>query len=352
MKYVRDFLNFLQKNTVAAVGVILLIITVVFSIVVFSASVKKRVTVDKNGDVVTVTQTGKTAETEEKPQQNQELQQTFPAEQIPETTEKPKENTAVFLNGLKQYAENIREITADYKENRTAVNVSFKDAASLYSAFKTTAKSKIDVNAFFAFYLDDGKILKLPCETYFLKDKITVSFFLGEIEDYKEGAYLKYNDELNFADVLNFKKFNLVLTDKSGAYYTLFGNADYPYYESEEAKVSLFVKGIKKVETVKDSDFLWVDIYFTGAESYNNLNHRFKNNSVMFEYAVDNEVKTGYFKVTAYDELNMLRCKFNKSLLNSLNEECGTEYSDVSEFFKDVTVYSVYNKNKTKLFSF
>ncbi len=344
MKNIRDFLGFLQKNTVATVGIILLSVTVVFSIIVFSASVKNKVTLDKNGEIVTVANNDTTTETENETE--------LIAGEITEVTEKPKEDTTVFLYGLKQYAENIREITADYKENRTAVNVSFKDAASLYKAFKTTVKSKIDVNAFFAFYLDGGVILKLPCEIYFPKDKINVSFFLSGIEDYKEIALLKYKTELNYKNVLNVNKFNLVLEDKNGNGFTLLGNADYLYSNTEKADVSLLVKGIKKVEAVKDSDFLWLDIYYTGAESYNNLNYRFKNNSVVFEYKVENEVKTGQFKVTAFDGLNMLRCRFNKNLLASLNEESGTEYSDVSEFFNGVTVYSVYNKNKTKLFVF
>lgn len=323
----------MQKNPFVFVGIIMLVVILLISIFAVSSSVKK--SLEKSNAETTETESRILVPTQAK---------------APEETTEPSKNTE--LTDIKTYADGINSVTADFEKNRTAVNVSFKDSPSLYNSFGVNAKSKTDGNCYFVFYLNENTVLKLPCEKYIAKDNVNVTFYLYDIDDYKTVLSLTDSLNIDYGNILSSRKFNIVFENKNGDVKTVLGNADFEFSKTKESDVNTFVKGIKKVEIIKEKEFAWVDIYYTDESNYQYLNRKFENNFIGFTFDTSKGTKDYLFSVTRYDGLNMLRCKFDSYALEQINSEFELNCESVSDFLRNITVYSSNYDSKTDLFSF
>lgn len=312
-----------------------LIIAIIVLIAVFSVSSAFRKTVNKQSTEPAT-----------------EVSQTVTPTEAPAVTEEDK---TVNVEGLKSYVDNIRETSSDFEENRVALNFKFKDKPALLKAFSVTAESMIDVSVSFVFYFG-GETVICPAEYYLSNDNVTVSFYLYDIADVKNALSLTDGINVNFDNILTSKPFNLILTDnKTGETITFAGTHTKKYEETAKDKtaaVSMYVKGIDRVEVTETKEFIWLDIYYSNETAYKNLNYKFENNFIGFKFEYGKKMYDTLFSTTEYDDLKMIRCKFDSYALEQVKEMSGNgDYTINSLFSGGITVFASNYDQTTELFS-
>ena len=204
-------------------------------------------------------------------------------------------------------------------------------------------------SAFIAVFIDEKTVVKLPCTVE--TDKISADFLLEDISDIKNLLSVTDGINLTFESFPAAKPFALYINtasspDKALALCGTFKGT--PSSASVENK-ALFHDAesrIKRVETVMNDGFLWLDIYFADENSFNTLNYGFKNNFIGFKYGD----KSTLFSVTEYKDLKMLRCKFDSYALAQFRKDTGKSDITIPEIFKDVEIFSSNYDDKTELF--
>lgn len=286
---------------------------------------------------------------------------TQPATEVSTTvieTEQPevtKEDKTVNVEGLKTYVDDVRETSSDYEENRVALNFKFKDKPAVLKAFSVNAESMIDDSVSFVFYIG-GETVSCPGEYYLSNDNVTVSFYLYDIADIKNALSLTDGLNINYNNILTSKPFNIVLTDiKTGEARTFAGTHSKKYEETKKNKtvpVSMYVKGIDRVEVTETKEFIWLDIYYSNESTYKSLNYKFENNFIGFKFEYGKKMYDTLFSTTEYDDLKMIRCKFDSYALEQVKEMSGnSDYTINSLFSGGITVFASNYDKTTELFS-
>ena len=262
-----------------------------------------------------------------------------------EATAKPvvEEEKVVSLEGLKKRVDTIQNVSADFNNESASIIVEFKDKEALLDAHFASNDFTIDIVPVFCFYIGNGTQVTCPGEFRFLSDGKSAEYKLTEINDLANVVALTEELTINYENVFEALKFNVYLEhqSKDGVGRTVVGtygkttesfNKD---YASTPAVVSSLSEGVEKVKVTSSDKFIWVDIYFTDEESYNSLNHDFENNFVCFGFEKGGKKFDWKFITTEYDDLCMIRCKFDAYSLKELADEIADKSITIPSLFKD-----------------
>ena len=278
------------------------------------------------------------------------------------TTVKPVEEVnAVSLEGLKKRVDTIKNVSADFDKNSAKIIVEFKDKEALLAAHYASNDFTVDIVPVFCFYINNGMQVTCPGEFKFLTDGKTVEYILKEIDDLINVAALTDEVTVNYENIFEILKFNVYLEHQSkvGVGRTVVGtyskaaenfNAEYPL---TPAVLSNLNDGIEKVEVNSTDEFIWVDVYFANEESYQNLNHNFENNFICFGFEKGGKKFDWKFLSTEYDELCMIRCKFDVYSLKELADEIGDKSITIPSLFSDyqINIWTSDYDTETQLFT-
>jgi hypothetical protein len=311
----------LQKNPFLLVFIIVVFAIIIFAIANISSAIQK------NNKTESETTTVTSAETQEET----------------ETTETEVDASSTLSN-LKKYSTDIENITVEKEEKRVAVKVEYKDKASLLKTHEATDINSAQVVPVFCFYLKNGEMLKCPGELRLLEDGKTAVYYLTVIDDYANAVALTDEVTVDYNNILD-NKFNLYLQNKTNnTGKTIFGTygelveGDLSGIETNNG-VSNVAQGIKNVEITKTSQFIWVDIYYNDVNSYTELNNDFITNFVRFGFENNGVTYKRDFITTEYDNLNMVRCKFDSYSLKGLADEMGVGEITVDQLFSNYSIY-------------
>lgn len=276
--------------------------------------------------------------------------ETTTEKQIVETTVEETaaavEKETVSLEELKKRVDTIENVSAGFSKNSAKITVAFKDKEALLDAHYATNDFSIDVVPVFCFYINNGTQVTCPGEFKFLSDGKSVEYTLSEIDDLINVVALTEEITVNYKNVFEVLKFNLYLEHQSndGVGRTIVGtyskttesfNKD---YAEEPAKVSNLNEGIEKVKVTAEDEFIWVDVYFTNEEVYKALNHNFENNFFCFGFEKGGKKFDWKFISTEYDDLFMIRCKFDAYSLKELADEIGDKSITIPTLFSDYQI--------------
>ena len=265
-----------------------------------------------------------------------------------ETTAKPvvEAEDTISLDGLKKRVETIKNVSADYDNESVKIVVEYEDKEALLNAHFANNDFTIDVTPVFYFYINNGMQVACPGEFKFLSDGKSAEYRLYEINDIANVAALTDDVTVNYKNILDNVKFNLYLEHNTneGVGRTVVGT--YPKtvesfnkaYPSTAATVSSLNEGVEKVNVTSADEFIWVDIYFADEESYKNLNHDFENNFVCFGFEKGGKKFDWKFISTEYDDLCMIRCKFDVYSLKELADEIADKSITIPSLFGDYTM--------------
>ena len=279
-----------------------------------------------------------------------------------ETTAKPVEEVKVVsLEGLKKRVDTIKNVSADFDNNSAKIIVEFEDKEALLDAHYASNDFTVDIVPVFCFYINNGMQVTCPGEFKFLTDGKTVEYILKEIDDLINVTALTDELTVNYENVFEILKFNVYLEHQSnvGVGRTIVGtysktaekfNED---YSLAPAVVSNLNEGIEKVEVNSTDEFIWVDIYFANEESYQNLNHNFENNFICFGFEKGGKKFDWKFLSTEYDDLCMIRCKFDAYSLKELADEIGDKSITIPVLFADyqINIWTSDYDTETQLFT-
>ena len=252
----------------------------------------------------------------------------------------------ISLDGLKKRVDTIKNVSADFDNESVKIIVEYEDKEALLNAHFASNDFTIDVTPVFYFYINNGTQVACPAEFKFLSDGKSAEYRLYEINDIANAAALTDDVTVNYKNILETIKFNLYLEHRSkeGVGRIVVGtypktvenfNKDYP---STPAVVSNLNEGVEKVQVTSADEFIWVDIYFADEESYKNLNHNFENNFVCFGFEKGGKKFDWEFISTEYDDLCMIRCKFDTYSLKELADEIGDKSITIPSLFKDYQI--------------
>lgn len=263
------------------------------------------------------------------------------------TTAKPIEEVKVVsLDGLKKRVETIKNVSADYDKKSAKIVVEFEDKDALLDAHYASNDFTIDVVPVFCFYINNGTQVSCPGEFKFLSDGKSVEYTLTEIDDLVNVVALTDELTVNYENVFEVLKFNVYLEhqSKDGVGRTVVGtysktaesfNKD---YSESPAVVSNLNEGVEKVEVTSADEFIWIDIYLADEESYKELNHDFENNFVCFGFEKGGKKFDWKFISTEYDDLCMIRCKFDTYSLTQLADEIGDKSITIPTLFTEYQI--------------
>lgn len=264
-----------------------------------------------------------------------------------ETTAKPvEEEKAVSLEGLKKRVDTIKNVSADFDEKSASIVVEFEDKEALLDAHYASNDFTIDIVPVFCFYINNGTQVTCPGEFKFLSDGKSVEYKLTVIDDLVNVVALTDELTVNYENIFEILKFNVYLEhqSKNGVGRTVVGTysktAEKFNEDNAEAPtvVSNLNEGVEKVNVTTADEFIWVDIYFVDEEAYKNLNHNFENNFVCFGFEKGGKKFDWKFISTEYDELCMIRCKFDTYSLKQLADEIGDKSITIPTLFSDYQI--------------
>ncbi len=267
----------------------------------------------------------------------------------------------VTLDGLKKRVDTIKNVTADYDSNGAKIIIEFEDKEALLSAHFATNDFTINASPVFYFYINNGTQVTCPGEFKFLSDGKSAEYTLSEIGDLANAVALTDDQTIKYKNVFEELKFNLYLEHQSSddVGRTLVGT--YPKtvesfnkgYPTTPAVVSNLNEGVEKVKVTTADEFIWVDIYFADEESYNKLNHDFENNFICFGFEKGGKLFDWKFISTEYDDLCMIRCKFDTYSLKELADEIGDKSVTIPTLFKDyqIKIFTSDYDTETNLFT-
>ncbi len=264
-----------------------------------------------------------------------------------ETTVKPvEEEKVVSLQGLKKRVDTIKNVSADFDEKSAGILVEFKDKEALLDAHYATNNFTIDIVPVFCFYINNGTQITCPGEFKFLQDGKSVEYTLKEIDDLANVVALTDELTVNYENVFEILKFNIYLQhqSKDGVGRTVVGTyaKTVESFNKDNAEshpvVSNLNEGVEKVNVTTADEFTWVDIYFVDEENYKKLNHNFENNFVCFGFEKGGKKFDWKFISTEYDDLCMIRCKFDTYSLKQLADEIGDKSITIPSLFSDYQI--------------
>lgn len=261
------------------------------------------------------------------------------------TTKAPvvEKEDVISLDGIKKRTEAIKNVSADFDSGSVKLIVEFEDKEALLKAHYATNDFTIDVTPVFYFYINNGTQVKCPGEFKFLSDGKSAQYTLTEIDDIANVVALTDELTVNYRNILETLRFNLYLEHGSNDGFGRTVVGTYPKTVEDFNKehpvaptiVSNLNEGVEKVQVTSADEFIWVDIYFADEESYNNLNHNFENNFVCFGFEKGGKKFDWKFISTEYDDLCMIRCKFDTYSLKQLADEIGDKSITIPSLFKD-----------------
>lgn len=252
----------------------------------------------------------------------------------------------VSLEGLKKNVDTIENVSADFDKKSAKIIVEFKDKEALLDAHFATNDFTIDVEPIFCFYINNGTQVTCPGEFRFLSDGKSAEYTLREIDDLVNVVALTDEITINYENVFEALKFNVYLEhqSKDGVGRTIVGTygktaeSFNAAYSETPASVSNLTEGVEKVEVTSADEFIWIDICFTDEESYKNLNHDFENNFVCFGFEKGGKKYDWKFISTEYDDLCMIRCKFDMYSLKQLADEINDKSITIPTLFTDYQI--------------
>ena len=264
------------------------------------------------------------------------------------TTDAPvvEEVDSISLEGLKKRVDTIKNVSADYNKNSAKIIVEFEDKETLLDAHYASNDFTIDIVPVFCFYINNGTQVSCPGEFKFLSDGKSVEYTLTQIDDLVNVVALTDELTVNFKNVFEILKFNVYLEHQSneGVGRTIVGtypktvesfNKEYPV---TPAVVSNLNKGVENVQVTRADEFIWIDIYFADEESYKSLNHNFENNFICFGFEKGGKKFDWKFISTEYDDLCMIRCKFDTYSLTQLADEIGDKSITIPTLFTEYQI--------------
>ena len=276
-----------------------------------------------------------------------EFEATTVATTVEATVAKPVEDEKVIsLKGLKKSVKTIKNVSADYDKNSAKIIVEFEDKEALLEAHYASNDFTINVVPVFCFYINNGTQVTCPGDFRFLSDGKTIEYTLTEIDDLVNVVALTDDLTVNYENVFEVLKFNVYLEHQSkegvgrtivGTYAKTTESFNATYNEAPAAASSLN-EGVEKVEITSADEFIWVDIYFADEESYQSLNHDFENNFVCFGFEKGGKKFDWKFISTEYDDLCMIRCKFDTYSLTQLADEIGDKSITIPTLFTDYQI--------------
>lgn len=324
----------LQKNPFLVVLLIVVIGVAIFMVSTLSSAMKDKIKQAEETTAVETTEATTVAVTE------------------PDDT--------IVIDGLKKYSDKIKSVTAQKEKGRVALRVEYDTKESLLSEHLADNAFSIDVVPMFCFYIDNGLQVKCPGELRLLDSGNVVMYYLSEVDDYVNAVGITDNLTVTLDNILN-TGFNLYIEHKTndGVGKTICGSYAQTVEEFNQkhagkpANVVNVVDGIKKVETTVSDDFIWVDIYYKDVDAYTTLNNDFITNFVVFGLEKGGKNFKRDFIVTEYDNLNMIRCKFDSYALKELAKEMDEPDLTVKELFDtySISVWSTDYDNEIALFS-
>lgn len=324
----------LQKNPFLVVLLIVVIGVAIFMVSTLTSAIKDKI---KQAEETTIVET---------------------TEEI--TVEVTEPDDTIVIDGLKKYSDKITSVTAQKEKGRVALRVEYDTKESLLSEHLADNAFSIDVVPMFCFYIDNGLQVKCPGELRLLDSGNVVMYYLSATDDYINAVGLTDSLTVTLDNILN-TGFNLYIEHKTndGVGKTICGSYAQTVEEfnkkhaGKPAEVVDVVDGIKKVETTVTDEFVWVDIYYNDVDSYTALNNDFISNFVVFGLEKGGKNFKRDFIVTEYDNLNMIRCKFDSYALKELAKEMDEPDLTVKELFDtySISVWSTDYEDETALFS-
>ncbi len=279
-----------------------------------------------------------------------------------ETTAKPVEaEKVVSLDGLKKHVDTIKNVSADFDNKSAKIIVEFEDKEALLDTHYATNDFTVNVVPVFCFYINNGTQVACPGEFKFLSDGKSVEYKITEIDDLVNVVALTDEITVNYENVFEVLKFNVYLEHQSndGVGRTVVGT--YPKtvesfnldYAEEPAVVSNLNEGVEKIQVTSADEFVWVDIYFTNDEAYQQLNHNFENNFICFGFEKGGLKFDWKFLSTEYDDLCMIRCKFDSYSLKQLADEIDDKSITIPNLFNDyqMNIWTSDYDTETQLFT-
>lgn len=253
---------------------------------------------------------------------------------------------AVSLEGLKKRVDTVKNVSADFDNKSAKIIVEFEDKAALLDAHFATNDFTIDIVPVFCFYINNGTQVTCPGEFRFLSDGKSAEYTLKEIDDLVNVVALTDEITVNYENVFEVLKFNVYLEhqSKEGVGRTVVGTyaktteSFNKEYSETPAMVSSLSEGVEKVKVTSADEFIWIDIYFTHEESYRSLNHNFENNFVCFGFEKGGKKFDWKFISTEYDDLCMIRCKFDTYSLKQLADEIGDKSITIPALFSEYQI--------------
>ncbi len=253
--------------------------------------------------------------------------------------------SSVKVGTIKKYSDFVESISINKEANRLAVTVVFTDEGALLEEHFAQNAFSIEVVPVFHFYTEKGVQLEAPGELRLLSDSKSVVYYLSEIGDYANVLSLTEQTTVTFENILS-NDFNLYIKHKTrdGVGQTLFGTygqtveqyngihtpVPTPYVEASE--------DISIVKSTLTDDYIWLDIYFKDEEAYNKYNSKTASKFIRFGLEDGGKLYKWDFFVTEYDNLNMLRCKFDSYSLAELLKEMEKEKLTVKDLFEDYDI--------------
>lgn len=258
---------------------------------------------------------------------------------------------------VKKYNSQVGKISFDTNQSDVTVKAEFKNQEDVLSVHLAKNINNAKVIPVFCFYLDDGTMVECPGEIKITQDFVA-EYKLSVIDDFVNVKALVDEVTINYENIL-YNPFNLYLVDKTnGEGNTLFGthkeSVEDGLKTSEDA-IGIFntAKGIKDVKITATDEFAWIDIYYTDVNSYTKLNNDFITNFVCFGFESNGVSYKRDFIITEYDNLNMVRCKFDSYSLDGLAKEMGSENITVKDLFSNhvIKVWTSDYDKETNLFT-
>ena len=272
-----------------------------------------------------------------------------------QTTESaPVEDNTIQLDKIKKHVGGIKEYSAEATPDGVKLTVTFDKEESLLDAHFAGGNSFVDVVPIFYFYVNNGSQIGVPGELKFLSDGVSVEYTLSKIDDFANAVALTDQFTVTNKNIFTLN-FNVYLQHKTndGVGRTVIGNYSITCeeynknYGKTPAVVSELAEGVKSVDVTKTDEFIWVDIYFADEEIYNKLNHNFENNFICFGFEKGGKKFDWKFMSTEYDNIKMIRCKFDSYSMTELQKELDDRDITIPELFEDYEI-NIWTSNYDK----
>lgn len=271
---------------------------------------------------------------------------TAPATTQADIFEEPTDaQNTVDTGVIKKYSELVETVSVVKEASRIAVTVEFIDEAALLEDHYAQNAFSVDVVPVFHFYINNGTKVELPGELRLLSDSKSVVYYLSEIKDFSNVVSLTEGRTVTLDNIMS-NEFNIYLRHKTrdGVGRTIVGTygQTVEQFKGLHASTPIDIEqksnDVKLVESTATDEFVWIDIYFENDEAYNKYNSKLKSNFICFGIENGGKLYKWDFITTEYDNLNMLRCKFDNYSLAELLKEMEEDGIPVEKFFKDYAI--------------